>query len=277
MADLLRLAFGTDDGFGGRARIGLVVLENDQTVEAELRGLWPDGVTAFVTRIPMEDQVTPETLLAMEERIPAAAGLLPSTFGFDAIGYGCTSAATLIGEDGVDAAIRRAHPEVPNTNPMAAAVAAMGALGAARIGVVTPYSAEVTAGIVGHLTRKGLAVAVVGSFLEESDSVVARITEESVAAAVIQLVASDQARAEPVRETGAARAGGGAGGLDAVFVSCTSLRALGIVEDLEADLGIPVVSSNLALGWHLLRLAGVEDAIPGLGRLYRLTLDGSSA
>ena len=277
MADLLRLAFGTDDGFGGRARIGLVVLENDQTVEAELRGLWPDGVTAFVTRIPMEDQVTPETLLAMEARIPAAAGLLPSTFGFDAIGYGCTSAATLIGEDGVDAAIRRAHPEVPNTNPMAAAVAAMGALGAARIGVVTPYSAEVTAGIVGHLTRKGLAVAVVGSFLEESDSVVARITEESVAAAVIQLVASDQARAEPVRETGAARAGGGAGGLDAVFVSCTSLRALGIVEDLEADLGIPVVSSNLAFGWHLLRLAGVEDAIPGLGRLYRLTLDGSSA
>jgi maleate isomerase len=277
MADLLRLAFGTDDGFGGRARIGLVVLENDQTVEAELRGLWPDGVTAFVTRIPMEDQVTPETLLAMEERIPAAAGLLPSTFGFDAIGYGCTSAATLIGEDGVDAAIRRAHPEVPNTNPMAAAVAAMGALGAARIGVVTPYSAEVTAGIVGHLTRKGLAVAVVGSFLEESDSVVARITEELVAAAVIQLVASDQARAEPVRETGAARAGGGAGGLDAVFVSCTSLRALGIVEDLEADLGIPVVSSNLAFGWHLLRLAGVEDAIPGLGRLYRLTLDGSSA
>ena len=277
MADLLRLAFGTDDGFGGRARIGLVVLENDQTVEAELRGLWPDGVTAFVTRIPMEDQVTPETLLAMEERIPAAAGLLPSTFGFDAIGYGCTSAATLIGEDGVDAAIRRAHPEVPNTNPMAAAVAAMGALGAARIGVVTPYSAEVTAGIVGHLTRKGLAVAVVGSFLEESDSVGARITEESVAAAVIQLVASDQARAEPVRETGAARAGGGAGGLDAVFGSCTSLRALGIVEDLEADLGIPVVSSNLAFGWHLLRLAGVEDAIPGLGRLYRLTLDGSSA
>ena len=277
MADLLRLAFGTDDGFGGRARIGLVVLENDQTVEAELRGLWPDGVTAFVTRIPMEDQVTPETLLAMEERIPAAAGLLPSTFGFDAIGYGCTSAATLIGEDGVDAAIRRAHPEVPNTNPMAAAVAAIGALGAVRIGVVTPYSAEVTAGIVGHLTRKGLAVAVVGSFLEESDSVVARITEESVAAAVIQLVASDQARAEPVRETGAARARGGAGGLDAVFVSCTSLRALGIVEDLEADLGIPVVSSNLAFGWHLLRLAGVEDAIPGLGRLYRLTLDGSSA
>ena len=73
MADLLRLAFGTADGFGGRARIGLVVLENDQTVEAELWGLWPDGVTAFVTRIPMEDQVTPETLLAMEERIPAAA------------------------------------------------------------------------------------------------------------------------------------------------------------------------------------------------------------
>ena len=59
---LQTLSFDTDDGFGSRARIGLVVLENDQTVEAELGSLWPDGVAAFCTRIPMEDRVTPETL-----------------------------------------------------------------------------------------------------------------------------------------------------------------------------------------------------------------------
>ena len=258
--DLVRLDFSTDEGFGVRARVGLVVLENDQTVEAELASLWPDGVTAYVTRIPMEDQVTPETLMAMEDRIPEAAGLLPAAFGFDVIGYGCTSAATLIGEDGVDAAIRRAHPEVPNTNPITAAVAAMGALGATRIAVVTPYNAEVTAGIVGHLSRKGLDVAAVGSFLEESDSVVARITEDSVADGVRRAIRSVDAGADE------------AVGLDAVFVSCTSLRMFGVVESLEADLGVPVLSSNLAFGWHLLRLAGIDDVVTGLGRLFTLGL-----
>ena len=54
----------------------------------------------------------------------------------------------------------------------------------------------------------------------------------------------------------------------AVFVSCTSLRTFGIVADLEAELGGPVVSSNQALAWHLHRLAGVQDALPGFGTLF---------
>ena len=100
--ELKELQFETDAGFGSRARIGLIVLENDQTVEAELATLWPEGVAAFATRIPMEDRVTAESLLAMETRIPEAAGLLPEIMGFDVIGYGCTSAATLIGEERVE-------------------------------------------------------------------------------------------------------------------------------------------------------------------------------
>ncbi len=257
---LQALPFDTDAGFGGRARIGLVVLENDQTVEAELSGLWPVGVASFVNRIPMEDRVTPETLLAMEARIPEAAGLLPGLMGFDVIGYGCTSAATLIGEDRVTAALHQAHPEVPNTNPISAVLAAMAALGARRVAVITPYSAEVTSGIVGLLSDRGLDVVAAGSFLEESDATVARITEESVAGAVRELVASV--------------AGAGDEPPDAVFVSCTSLRAFGIAGSLEAELDIPIVSSNLAFGWHLLRLAGIDDRIDGLGSLYTLGLDG---
>lgn len=258
--DLQQLPFATDNGFGQRARIGIVVLENDQTVEAELSSLWPEGVAAFATRIPMEDRVTAETLLAMEARIPEAAALLPVRMGFDVIGYGCTSAATLIGEDRVAEAVRRAHPDVPNTNPITAVMAAMAALGAVRVAVVTPYNAEVTGGIVDLLTGRGLEVVAVGSFLEESDATVARITEASVADAVRRLVASADGSADRR--------------VDAVFVSCTSLRAYGIAGALEAELGVAVVSSNLAFGWHLLRLAGIDDAIDGMGRLFALGLEG---
>ena len=258
--ELKELPFETDAGFGSRARIGLIVLENDQTVEAELATLWPEGVAAFATRIPMEDRVTAESLLAMETRIPEAAGLLPEIMGFDVIGYGCTSAATLIGEERVSAALHRAHPKVANTNPISAVLAAMEALGARRIAVITPYNAQVTTGIVSLLEDRGLDVAAAGSFLEESDATVARITETAVADAVREMVANSIGDLD-------------AEALDAVFVSCTSLRAYGVAADLESELGVAVVSSNLAFGWHLLRLAGINDQLEGLGRLFSLGLE----
>jgi len=257
---LTSLEFSTDSGFGARARVGLVVLENDQTVEAELSRLWPDGVAAFATRIAMEDRVTPETLLGMEERIPEAAKLLPPALCLDVVGYGCTSAATLIGEERVSSALRVAHPDVPNTNPISAVLSALSALSAQQVVVVTPYSAEVTSGITGLLGERGLEVVAAGSFLEESDATVARMTEETVADGVRQLVrAAEEATGRRP---------------EAAFVSCTSLRAFGVAGALENELGVPVVSSNLAFGWHLLRLAGIQDRIEGLGRLYHLDLDG---
>ena len=118
--------------------------------------------------------------------------------------------------------------------------------------MVTPYTADVTAPIARHFTAAGIEVTALGSFLEPSDLVVARISERSVAAGV---------------RTMAARAAAGAG-CDAVFVSCTSLRLASVVEELEAELDRPVVSSNTALLWHLLRLAGVGDDPGGLGRLF---------
>lgn len=241
------LPFTTDDGFGARARLGLIVLETDQTIEAEYRTVVLDGVDWYHARIAMEPDVTRDTLGAMEARLPTTAALLPPSFGFDAIGYACTSAATLIGADAVARAIGSAHPGVPCTEPISAAVEAFVALGARRLAVVTPYTAEVTAPIVDHLRHAGLDVAAVGSFLQGSDLVVARITEDAVADAVRSVVPGS--------------------GCDAVFVSCTSLRTFGIIGELEAELGVPVVSSNVALLWRLLRLAGVDDAVPGLGAL----------
>ena len=91
-------------------------------------------------------------------------------------------------------------------------------------------------------------MAAIGSFLEEDDNLVGRITEASVAHAVRRI------GAEP--------------GCDAVFVSCTSLRTFGVIASLEAELGRPVVSSNQAFIWHLLRLASIEDRVLSLGTLF---------
>ena len=65
-----------------------------------------------------------------------------------------------------------------------------------------------------------------------------------------------------------------AGGLDrpdadAIFISCGALRSIEIIDELEARTGKPVVTSNQALAWHALRLAGIADRIEGHGRLLR--------
>ena len=58
--DLVPLPFDTDDGFGSRARIGLIVLESDQTIEAEARMLDLPDVDFYHSRIPNSMEVTSE-------------------------------------------------------------------------------------------------------------------------------------------------------------------------------------------------------------------------
>jgi maleate isomerase len=57
---------------------------------------------------------------------------------------------------------------------------------------------------------------------------------------------------------------------EAIFISCTGLRTAPIIAVIEKELGKPVVTSNQALAWDALRMAGVSDALPGRGRLFEL-------
>jgi maleate isomerase len=57
-----------------------------------------------------------------------------------------------------------------------------------------------------------------------------------------------------------------------VLACCTSLRLVDQIAEIEKELGKPVTSSNHAMGWHALRLAGIRDTMPEFGRLFELSL-----
>ena len=57
---------------------------------------------------------------------------------------------------------------------------------------------------------------------------------------------------------------------EALFISCTGLRTIDILQQLEQHLGKPVVSANQATMWHALRITGVDARMEGLGQLYEL-------
>ncbi len=233
---------------GSRAVLGLIVLQADETIEHELRRCFPENdVALYVSRVPSGAEVTLDTLAAMERELPRAAGLLPPSLRFDAIGYGCTSGATVIGPEKVGALISGAAEVARTTDPLSAVRAGLAALGMRRIGLVSPYIDAVTAPLRAALKEGGVSVVRSVSFDESVEARVARIDPVSVAAA-------------------AEKVGKGAD-VEAVFLSCTNLRTLEVLESIEAVLGKPVISSNQALAWHMARLAGIEGG-PGVGALW---------
>jgi maleate isomerase len=250
---LEHLPFDTDKGVASRARIGLIVLATDNTIEHEWRRIMTDmeGVALYQSRILNDAQITPETLRAMEPRIASATDVILPGAPFDVIAYGCTSATMAIGEEGVFARIHEARPDVRCTTPVTAAFAAFRAFGAKRIGVLTPYRADVNRIVADYIEARGFEVPVFGSFNEENDMIAARITPRSVREGVLAVTAKAN--------------------VDAVFVSCTSIRLAETAAEIENEIGIPVTSSNHAMAWHALRLAGVTEAMPQWGKLFALT------
>ena len=54
---------------------------------------------------------------------------------------------------------------------------------------------------------------------------------------------------------------------DLIFLSCTDLASLDLLEKLEAKLGKPVISSTQATFWKTLRTCGISDKLEHCGRL----------
>ena len=238
-----------DDGIASRAAIGLIVLATDQTMEHEFRRLLDlPGVAFYESRILNEAAITPATLRAMEARLTQVTDVILPGLPLDVVAFGCTSAAMVIGEEQVFDRIRAARPGVACTTPITAAFAAFEAVGARRIALLTPYRDDINRFMREYIEARGVAVPMMGSFNEEDDRRAARIDQASIREAAIEL--------------------GRAPEVDAVFVSCTSLRLLDAVGEIEAALGKPVTSSNHAMAWHSLRLAGVDDLRPACGTLF---------
>lgn len=233
-----------------RPALGLIVLQVDETIEGDFRRLFRDAeLSLHVSRVPSGAELTPDTIAAMEAHLPAAAALLPPAAAFDAVGYACTSGTTLIGAHRVAALVQGAARARAVTDPLTAALAGLEALGIRRIGIVSPYVPSVAEPVRRAFVAHGIAVPETLSFGEEVEARVARIDPASIREAALAL--------------------GRRPGVDAVFLSCTNLRTLGLIEALEAELGIPVLSSNQVLAWHMARLCAGSVAVEVVGRLMR--------
>jgi len=245
----VRLGFTLDEGVSRRAAIGLVVLATDHTIEYEWRKLLTmDGVGFYESRIANSAEISPETLREMDGLIAPGVALIRPGERLDVVAFGCTSASMVLGEERVFERIKEARPDAACTTPITAVRIALNALKAQRIAMLTPYVRAINESMRKYLAVRGIDVVRMGSFEHSDDNEVARIDARSVKDAILTI-----GRHEDV---------------EAVFVSCTSLRLVDSVTGIERELGKPVISSNHAMAWHALRLAGVTDSFPQFGTLY---------
>jgi len=244
-----RHAFTLDAGLSPRAAIGLVVLATDQTIEHEWRQMIDlPGVAFYEARMFNAPEINAQTLAAMEGDIAPAVALIRPGERLDVVAFGCTSGAMVIGEEAVFARIRESRPGVACTSPITAALTAFQALGARRVALLTPYVKSVSDWMADYIAERGFQVVSSASYEHGNDNEVARIDAASIRESVLALGRSPE--------------------VDAVFVSCTSLRVAEQVAALEQAIGKPVLSSNHAMAWHALRLASVTEPLPQWGRLF---------
>lgn len=237
-----------DDGRFDRAKIGFVLLSSEQTIESEMMRFAPEGVGVHFTRAVNPDEITAENLAASLESLAPAAAVLAPNAGLDVICYACTSGSVVMGESTVIRELRRGSNARHATTLVSGVFAALEALGVRRVAVATPYLEHVNQIEAEYMAERGYQLTRIEGLDITLDSDMVRVAPDYLRDFAISV---DDPSA------------------DAVFISCGALRSVEVIDEIEDAIGKPVVTSNQAMLWHCLRLAGIQDPLSGMGQLAR--------
>ena len=231
------------------SKVGLLALTTDLTIERDFNSIFNKlPIDVFVNRIHNENPLTKENLLKMEDQIEAITKKILPGEKINTVAYGCTSGTIAIGEDIVKEKIQLAKPDCYVTTPITSAIKAFKLMNIKKIAVFTPYPESVNKTIYEYFYKKNIDVLSFGTFNLNLDSDFANIDPNYLSETLIKLDIT---------------------GADALFISCTALPALEILEEVEKKINIPVFSSNQTLIWDTIRSTGYKIPIEGYGKLLR--------
>ncbi len=247
------------DGWGRRARLGVIVPHADLVPEAELSAMAPDGVSIHAARVFFGAMATDPNLHEPVELAALRAYLQPPLLDDTAallagaplsvIAYAFTSTCYLGGEgddDIVRARLEQVVEPLPVVTTCASAVGALRSLDAERIALVHPpwISGELNDMGAAYFRRQGLDVV--------------------FAAPAVVAGGQHEVRPDDVYEWVCANVPDDA---QAVYFAGNGFRVIGAIERLERALQRPVLSANQVLLAAALEATGVAESIMGYGRL----------
>lgn len=237
-----------------KARVGLILPSVNITMEPDFYRWSPPGVTFHSTRVGRTKLCTcVDSANEMISNIDYSAELVSHTKP-DIVIFGCTSATFIMGAGGdVKIATRiSGTANCPSLTTSSAVIAALRALEVDNLSMLTPYSEEINEIEIEFLQDYGFDVRNVYGYGIKDSLMIPRVHPQDIYDCAKRVCTGKES---------------------ALFISCTNLRAGEIIEDLESDLGIPVITSNQASLWAILRYLGFRDWRMPNTRLFRHIYD----
>ena len=229
-------------------RVGLIVLATDVMIEKDFLKVFSNvSADLFVNRITNYNPVTANNLKKMVNDITSVTEKILPGEKVDCIVYGCTSGTIVSGYNNIKKKINMAKPNALVTAPSTAALNALKKKNINKISIVTPYIKNVNDDVVNFFKNNNFEITSNTYFDIESDVDIGKVDQDQLFEILSNI---DHKNAE------------------ALFVSCTSLPVLNIIEKLEKKLNITVLSSNQALIWETLESINRNNSIKGYGSLF---------
>jgi maleate isomerase len=234
--------------YGKNGRIGLIVPANNSVIEPELWSVLPPDYSVHATRLLAKGDLTPEAIRRMERDTESAMEAIAAT-GVDVIAY-CDMVTTFIMEaQWNESAMARfsAATGVPCISAWTALRDALTKLGVRRLAIGTPYPIRIHASVPVFFEGQGFTVP-------------SHATLDIVSMREVPTVDAERLRSF-IRELDTAKC-------DALVLLATDLPTFGVIDELEIELGIPVLTSNQTILWRALQELRGPGRISNLGRLF---------
>ena len=230
-------------------RIGLITLGSDFRIEKDFNNvIYGKDIDLYVNRIHCYNPLTNEMLAKMADDITdVTKDILPDQ-KIDCVAYGCTSGTIAAGFDVIEKNVKLAKPQAKVTTPITSAIKALKAFNVSKISVFTPYTKSINDSVINYFNKENITVNGLTYFDIESDLDIGKVDEEYLFEVLSKIDLEDS---------------------EALFVSCTALPVLSIIDKLEKKMNKVILSSNQTLIWESLKAIGYKNNIEGFGKLFK--------
>jgi len=229
-------------------RIGLIALASDFMIERDFLNVIKDrDIDFFVNRIECYNPLTKENLIKMANKITEVTQDILPDQDIDCVVYGCTSGTIAAGYESIEKKVKAAKPMADLTTPSSAAIKALKRLNIKKLYVFTPYSKALNDEVLEYFKSEGFEITSNSFFDIEADYDIGKVDPDYLFEVLSQVDLN---------------------GAEGLFVSCTALPALSIIDKLEKKLNTPVLSSNQALIWDTLVKINKNKSVNGFGKLF---------
>ena len=230
-------------------RVGLITLASDFRIEKDFNNvIYGKDIDLYCNRIKCYNPLTNETLKKMADDIPNVTKEILPDQKLDCVAYGCTSGTIAAGYQSIFEKVNLVKPNTKVTTPITSALNALKALGINNLSIFTPYTDEINQSIINYFKIEGgIEILELSYFDIASDLDIGKVDPQHVFETLAKIDLSKS---------------------DALFVSCTALPVLSVINELEKKINKVVLSSNQTLIWDTLRKINYNNKVEGFGELF---------